>query len=404
MKSKFIWCFPLRSMRETNSFPYQWAVSLSVIHVPLRALLESDIWLVAAENKRRFLFGHVRVKRLAKIVDDIHDDILTLYADRRTSFAVPASRREKTEWEITGINMPMGIEHARKSIRENLAALIADNYKYTLSSSRIALPAKQIPDMQGKPPAIIAADIYQSVLSFRRLGDIKKLRHSGEPTVFGDIAIASVPSRHSREKAIKKSIRRLDEKVASILKGEDTTQEEQEEKRQSRRELSSRFVDTDLTQIAPDKIVARIFLSPANFRARVEIPQKTQKAEIRHQEILRKMAGVIVALNLKPLQSGSVDLAVMVGGRLVIFEIKSATADNFREQAKKSLLQVLEYRMAFQAEGYRGVRAATIIEDKGSYLEKEYMRKFARYLNIRVFYYNEDSIARELGDFLGKKK
>ena len=89
--------------------------------------------------------------------------------------------------------------------------------------------------------------------------------------------------------------------------------------------------------------------------------QKIERAELKHQEILADCATYLRDLGITPLSSASADLAFTFGTNLHLYEIKSATSDNFNAQFEKGLLQIARYRWEF-APHFSPIRPCLVIE------------------------------------------
>jgi len=70
---------------------------------------------------------------------------------------------------------------------------------------------------------------------------------------------------------------------------------------------------------------------------------KSNLAEQRHQEMLRQLTMQFNSMGVVPLRSSSIDLAIEFDDAIAIFEIKSSTVDNYKDQAFKGCSQLSEY-------------------------------------------------------------
>lgn len=110
------------------------------------------------------------------------------------------------------------------------------------------------------------------------------------------------------------------------------------------REAREKRVDLDFVEIDPETIYAREFLfsnsNPLSIEAALE---KTEASEKIHQDMLRDISTYVKKHNLMPYQSDSVDLMIELGGKIKIFEIKSANDENLVAQSAKGAFQVAWY-------------------------------------------------------------
>lgn len=124
-------------------------------------------------------------------------------------------------------------------------------------------------------------------------------------------------------------------------------------------------VDCRLRQFAEDDFMARTMVwNPANYspdKAKHGL-LKTNLAEKRHQQMLRFLVDHLNDAGLKPVGSSSIDLAVESDGVTHLFEIKSATEDNYKDQALKGCGQLAEYSYVFKMQTNQQVKRHLIIE------------------------------------------
>lgn len=124
-------------------------------------------------------------------------------------------------------------------------------------------------------------------------------------------------------------------------------------------------VDCRLRQFAEDDFMARTMVwNPANYSPDKAILGllKTNLAEKRHQQMLRLLVDHLNDAGLKPVGSSSIDLAVESDGVTHLFEIKSATEDNYKDQALKGCGQLAEYSYVFKMQSNQQVKRHLIIE------------------------------------------
>lgn len=148
------------------------------------------------------------------------------------------------------------------------------------------------------------------------------------------------------------------------------------------------MVDLDLRVIDPDKIKSRKFVMPCLDNDFSIIA--TEKAEERHQEILRDISHYLIARNIIPLESYSLDLVIKSCAGFVICEIKSANTDNFFRQCEKALSQLLRYDYEFYISEKKVLKKCLIVEHCTESNYREYIRNFLAYYGIYVMYYNID--------------
>ena len=149
-------------------------------------------------------------------------------------------------------------------------------------------------------------------------------------------------------------------------------------------------VNIDLRPVVEDDFNARIRRArqTPTLSELANIEVKIERAERRHQEILKDCVKGLSDQQLEPLLTESVDLAFKLAGDLSIFEIKSATSENFNSQFEKGLVQVARYRWQF-SNHYSQIRACVVIEKpKGLKISQDFF-DFAESLDIELLLWDE---------------
>ena len=166
-------------------------------------------------------------------------------------------------------------------------------------------------------------------------------------------------------------------------------------------------VDDEFRDIDPKKIVARKFIASAPDISLGFSLEKTEEAEKRHQHILRDVATHLLNSGMCPKESGSIDLALEIGEKIFVAEIKSATWKNFLSQGSKGLFQALSYAIAIRNAGWERVVEMLIMERKGADDDIHRLSQVGEKCGVRIFLYNEDEPWPErvegLADFLSEK-
>lgn len=145
--------------------------------------------------------------------------------------------------------------------------------------------------------------------------------------------------------------------------------------------------DYDFGCIDPDRLYPRTFTAPDKMSNFLEVLQKLQSAETRHQEMLKDLALIAASLSLKPEQSNNIDLLIETEGNIFIFEIKSSTVSNIRSQCRKAISQLVEYRYFMSVVTLKNVYPFLVIEDSGnSTLLDEYERIMSS-VGVELFRY-----------------
>ncbi len=148
--------------------------------------------------------------------------------------------------------------------------------------------------------------------------------------------------------------------------------------------LAAPVVDLLFTPIVPENIFAREYVfGPAQSDTSAH-SEKTNAAEKAHQDILRRLSARLISFGLVPYQSESIDLMVEFEGCLYLFEIKSATPENFHDQAGNGIVQLLKYQVAMRNESPIGVVPALVIQEPGSGDAVKFVSDMALIAGIKV--------------------
>lgn len=149
-------------------------------------------------------------------------------------------------------------------------------------------------------------------------------------------------------------------------------------------------VDTLLSPISVDSIVTRSFVmqQPKTMESSIDAILKTNKAERRHQAILKDLVETLSAKGVECMQTRSVDLVVEGGNAYSLFEVKSATQQNLFVQTIKAAMQLLYYRYEFESDGRKVCRLCAIVEKPPRISIPKRLRDFVDSLNIELLTYD----------------
>jgi len=112
-------------------------------------------------------------------------------------------------------------------------------------------------------------------------------------------------------------------------------------------------VDVNLTSIDPNRIYARKFVAHCQKSVDfVDVAEKTEHAEKKHQNMLRDLAMKLISMGRVPLQSSSIDLFMATKNTFFVFELKTNTLKNIMGQAAKGAFQLGCYKAALLDTGY----------------------------------------------------
>lgn len=147
-------------------------------------------------------------------------------------------------------------------------------------------------------------------------------------------------------------------------------------------------VDCRLRQFTEDDFMARTMVwNPENYSPEKEKLGilKTNLAEKRHNMMLSSLAQYLKENGHTPLGSSSIDLAVELDTEVHLFEIKSATEDNYKAQALKGCGQVTEYAHIFTQHSTKAVRRHLILETpKNSVMDVETLTSICQLMGVQL--------------------
>jgi len=148
-------------------------------------------------------------------------------------------------------------------------------------------------------------------------------------------------------------------------------------------------IDIELKTIDATKIYARKYIASEDSKYDMgEMLAQTERAEKRHQDILRDVTLYIQNAGITPLQSRSIDLSVDNNGRLTIFEIKTISTANVLNQTGKGIFQLLCYRAALAKAGMEPRNLVLILESPDSEEIENFVLNILDQINIKVLFYN----------------
>ena len=402
MKKSLLWIFPIDRMISSEAvFSSEWTISRDEMFLPEIELSESTIWLVAESKGRMFLFGHIHVVKITRLIDETRNNPTVLISDPLLSFSI--SKKYTPRWEIKILNFQYGIIEASLTTIEEISNMMSYNAKISIAKPNISFT---IPNdiLLGNSPTLIAEKIYAYVLRYTELDGKTRLSSNRTITPFGCIALQLIPDGFKSGAKIKKLIEKIDSRVNQALYADthSSASVQHLQKSHNIENQQSPIVDTTLLPLDPNRITARIFLkSKSDFNR--DTLKKISAADARHQEILQRCSAEVLSFGLNPLWSESIDLAFYAKEKLYLFEIKSSTKSNFNNQIRKGLFQIFEYRIAFEQRGYSNIQAALLIDKSGSEEEELYFEHISKKIEVAVFYYTDETQFNDVLSWVSSK-
>lgn len=134
-------------------------------------------------------------------------------------------------------------------------------------------------------------------------------------------------------------------------------------------------------------------VSPGDSSARTICPSGLSvEVTHRHHSIVRQLATTLRRYGAKPHYNKHLDLAVAASSVDILFEVKTATPANFREQLRLAVGQLLEYRYLLARKPHRRqIRVAVVIEGCAESRDELYAHGFLLSVGISLVIWREQS-------------
>jgi hypothetical protein len=114
-----------------------------------------------------------------------------------------------------------------------------------------------------------------------------------------------------------------------------------------------------------------------------------ERSSKRHQQILKALAESLLAKKLSPSYNRLIDAYVALPKHDILFEVKSATLENFSHQVRLAVAQLLEYRFRCRKHhGDKPIRLVAVVEDIGLSVEVSFAQQFLREVGIHLVTWN----------------
>ena len=360
----FIWKFNREASPLGSSlFPGEWVCRTDKMRAEPRHVCGKSIWLILADNRRSYLFGHMVAEKIERLKNGDKNGRYFFTADDRLSFRIlPRRESEWDEWKLPRMESA-GLSLANGAAAKTIGAMLAQNIKPFFSSRKKAAK-KTISAHRGNIEAA-----YLRALRENSCGDLTWARSR-------DISpFAALFSSNRGE--LSEELRDMDGQILHVLKKGFC-------QRPTPRRAAS--VDTSLCPAEDSRMLPRKFV--AGERVRAFPMEKTQAAENKHQAIARALRDFFIGRKISPMLTGSIDLAARIRGELWIFEIKSASQKNFESQARSGIIQILEYKMWMEQHESSAIRPALVISSISSSAREAYIKNLAEFAGVDIVFYN----------------
>lgn len=366
----------------SGGFPEEYFALAKETHVDPADLIGRRLWMIAdAGSEVDVLFAHVVVETVSVVEEGFYKGDYVLSNNRLSSFRIlPVDPDRRRRWVLPAADERIGISICPLETEERITSLIRANTTYSITPPRAAV-VSAVPNVSPRvKPQAVAREVYRAVLAKFALGDLDVWVAHKDTTPFGAVAIRKCQEIGVDERVVE-SILRIDEnlKTAMSISGDRGAEAGSAE---------APFVDTSLSIVDPEKVVARRFIKRPVAGDGVERQRKTQMAEIRHQAMIKDLSVFLLSKGITPLQSRSVDLACRPFEDIAVLEIKTAEPGNFLDQAEQGIVQLLRYGLAFEDEGIAVGAKCIVIEAAAGIDAIEYVRRIAAKTGAEILLYD----------------
>ena len=337
--------------------------------IPPGKLYNSIVWVGAIRRKECYLHALLMPIMVESICTKTGENGLIIRADtyRSTYFLSPTDAEGNSKYKVTDL-----VENPVNSVLLELTEPLAVAFREVVSSAARSSFVIQIPaSFPPIPTNILAAQckVHYVFQTAKRLFSVAELTRSARNPDLDEYRFFTEQFFiHDQS---------IDSDQLGILLDGLTLDEPQQPR-----------VDADLRVINPNSIKSRKFVSSGADGGHGNL-EATERAEERHQSMLQDIASYFDDLGAIPCESNSVDLAVRIADRLLIFELKSANRSNFFRQCDHALAQLMHYGFEFSRLGQNVSRSLLIIERCVGNTAEWLLVDFFKHCNLGVFFYDK---------------
>jgi hypothetical protein len=372
----------------------QFLLPAVLVHSDPALIVGATVWIVIRGRDYDGLFAHVVVEEVQEFLDGLNTgDYLIFVSLVKSCRIIADSKRVIPIRDKILSSKPVGLcqidEMADQLLSKEASRLVRSAFKRPTGADLSRLPS------------LTGTKLSDEAIAEKLLAGVSS-NYSLE-TTWGTIGNRPLPpfANFAFERAVglgladvNSSLRdilaELDPTLAILQRAVDEGGSSRPRMSQAQRNTTCGNVDINFAPIDPTLIYARRYVArtESDFN-NLDSVLKTEQAEAKHQEILRDVAGYVYDRGIVPNQSRSVDLALEVGGRLLICEIKSTSEANLLSQVSKGCFQLLAYRMAVRAASTIPVELVLIVEATRDTSSLEMLRAIAGDFGVRLVVYDE---------------
>lgn len=344
------------------------------------------LWIILRGHEDR-LFQLVKIKKVERIIDGYYSGDYLVSSEITESVKLVLGYTDTAKYSTSGTrSLKLGITEISPDLSESFAALVKSSVQTKLlSPDKISL-AKIDFQLLPHNSYRLAQSALRAVVSHLTLEQVWASGSGDKLGAFSNFAYALLYEKTGIKppSSLVDALKAFD--PISVIFAEMKLALENEDGGVTN--LGHSCVDTEFSEIEPEKIYAREFVSAnSKLRGLEEALNKTEHAEKVHQAMLKDISEFLIGNKITPYESGSIDLMYRSVDKLNIFEIKSANADNILSQAAKGAFQLACYLNELSKD-YDKLDARLVIHDTESRELQNYAIAALSRLNVQVLVYD----------------
>jgi hypothetical protein len=388
-KKDYIWNFSatmlIAGLNETFSLEYH--LVAAKLKVAPQDLIDSRLWLVMQKGGHSYMYALLMPSSIELYKEGLYVGDFLIRSSPFCSFRLLPRLESVNPWELSSLlDSDEGLRECKEEETNLFLKMLSTNYRTSFAPPPVGI--------LGSVPRTSFTDLSQAVpdqliLTMRALSFGDASRSQSFPSAlsaFGGIALSVLklaqPHLNSREA----------EKLMALL---DPLPPIQGQQIRSTQEILAAFssfppvVDTFLEEIDPEKISPRNFIAGSSMTS-LDWLSKTNEAEEMHEKILKDVVLRFKSRDYSVSKSRSFDLFAEKANIKLLWEIKSATGDNFVAQGEKGIIQLLRYSIALEQKNLVSLRLLLLIQDCDQPAVFGYLSRMAARVGIELWLYNEN--------------
>lgn len=342
------------------------------------------LWVLLRGNEDR-AFLSVKIKKIERIIEGYYRDDFLASVDLLSSFRLVSKYSEAANYIIKRTeSFSIGVSEINKNDSSSLSQMVIQNIQVKLATPPIKSLSGVNMEILPRSSQSLAKAALRLAVTHLNLDEIWAAGAKGRLNAFPNFANTLITHNVSPETytGVEEFLKVFDP-LNDLSKNQDETSKDL-----AYTKLSSPKVDTDFTEVEPEKIYAREFVSSGDkFRDLEAALNKTGHAEKIHQEMLKDIAEFLISKGVTPYESGSIDLMYQSKNKLKVCEIKSTTLDNLLAQSSKGAFQLTCY-IEELAKNYDDTLPQLILRKIGNEEMESYVESILLRMSIPVLYYD----------------